>query len=123
MFSQAEVFLSWKSLLLNNFFKDLNNALFELKDLVEKVWKCRLQQSKMLCSLILSILSIVGLLFSAGLSIAQSVSILLHATENRKRLLQTARKRHRRRQEEVTGVAAAQEITVDSEDKGFFSRC
>lgn len=97
VFSQAEVFLSWKSLLLNNFFKDLNNALFELKDLVEKVWNWRLQQSKMLCSLILSILSIVGLLvcemslihlvqlqpevFSAGLSVAQSVSILLHVTK------------------------------------------
>lgn len=43
MFSQAEVFLSWKSLLLNNFFKDLGSALFELKDLVEKVrswWLC-----------------------------------------------------------------------------------
>lgn len=62
VFSQAEVFLSWKSLLLNNFFKDLDNALFELKDLVEKVWNCRLQQSKMFCSLILSILGIVGLL-------------------------------------------------------------
>lgn len=37
VFSQAEVFLSWKSLLLNNFFKDLHFALFELKDLVEKV--------------------------------------------------------------------------------------
>lgn len=38
VFSEAEVFLSWKSLLLNNFFKDLDSALFELKDLVEKVW-------------------------------------------------------------------------------------
>ncbi|XP_075877996.1 dynein axonemal heavy chain 8-like [Nelusetta ayraudi] len=37
VFSEAEVFLSWKSLLLNNFFKDLDSALFELKDLVEKV--------------------------------------------------------------------------------------
>lgn len=44
VFSQAEVFLSWKSLLLNNFFKDLDSALFELKDLVEKVcsWRSKL---------------------------------------------------------------------------------